>query len=344
MPQMAKNSGQVLHDGVFITVTWPDDAFESQLQTFDDTIGSTEWWKTTSAEYGIGVAKGGGHVQIKDPAPMAITDDQIQQWLVDRVADKTLPPPTDQTVYILYYPQMTTISASGAGDSCTSFGGYHNFTYVPVDGAQVPASYAVIPRCPGYMNAAPTFDDLTVTVSHELNEAATDPHPAVGTMGYYLADGTPWNLAGGESSDLCEFVSSVTEGMYAVTRTWSNANAKLGQQPCVPVPPDPQNMPFFNAGLVNDWFHPKAGQTVETDVQCYSFGPLPNEMTLTTQAHSKGILTMTLSKPTCKNGDVVKLSIAVGTSAVSGKAYHFTLTATVDKDHSHLWRGQVSVK
>src|SRR5262249_2704509 len=150
-----------------------------------------------------------------------------------------------------------------------------------------------LPRCDS------DKDSLTTAASHELTEAATDPYPEYGSMGYDLIKKSPWNPAGGEIADLCEFVSGVPEGSYTVTRAWSNENAKLGQQPCVPVPTDNADIPYFNAGIVNELQTAKAGDTLTTEVDCYSFGPLPNDLTLQTQANSSNILTFEFDKPTC---------------------------------------------
>lgn len=345
-PEMVNEGGVTLHDPVIVTVTWPNDPMESFVQTFDDTIGGTAWWAATTSEYGVGPATAGGHVSIVDAAPAAMTSTEVEQWILDRVADNTLPKPTDQTIYALYFPDTTTITLEGpgGGPSCAAFGAYHGFVTDTIDSASMQYQYAVVPRC------APDQALMTYNASHEFIEASTDPHvngpPGPFGSAYYLygnaAGVSPWNSAGGEDADLCEFVGGTTEGPYSVTRGWSNAAAKIGDQPCVPVAPDPQGIPFFDGAIVKDMLKAHPGDTVTTDIDCYSFGPLPGPITLSHQGGMKSKVTVAFDKTTCVNGDVVKASLTLAATAVKGTNYGYRITATLDMNHSHLWRGMVT--
>jgi hypothetical protein len=339
MPVMPDHGGAVLHDPVIVTVTYDGDPERDFLETFGDTIGATDWWKAVHDEYGVGPGSSGGHVHLAEAAPTVIKDSEIQQWLAQRIGDATLPAPTDQSIYVLFYPAETTITLDmpGGGDSCQSFGGYHNSTVVNVGGTDIPVAYAVIPRCD---NSEPS---LTVTTSHELTEASTDPHPIFGQLGYMLTKKTAWNPAGGENADMCEFVSGVQEGPYYVTRAWSNANAKLGDQPCVPVPDDPDGLPYYNAGIKDEIMKAPPGGTVSTNVYCYSFGPLPNPMTLQGQTYGKNKLTFTFDPPTCENGTIVKMTVQVSDAATVGRDYSYQLLAQLNDQSAHLWRGMITV-
>src|SRR4051812_37005421 len=44
MPQIPNLGGVVLHDPVIVTVTFPSDDLEADVQKFDDEIGSLKWW------------------------------------------------------------------------------------------------------------------------------------------------------------------------------------------------------------------------------------------------------------------------------------------------------------
>jgi hypothetical protein len=78
--------------------------------------------------------------------------------------------------------------------------------------------------------------DLEISASHEFIEAATDPFPDTNT-GYGLTDpADPWTFTGGEVADLCEEQNTEESG-FGAQRIWSNAAAKAGGPPCVPVPP-----------------------------------------------------------------------------------------------------------
>jgi hypothetical protein len=126
-----------------------------------------------------------------------------------------------------------------------------------------------------------------------------------------------------------------------VTRAWSNENAKIGQQPCVPTPTD--DLPYFNAGIVNEILKAAPGETVTTEVDCYSFGPLPNDMALEAQPFANGALSFQFDPPKCKNGGIVTLSITAAETATPGTDYHYQLLARLNADKAHLWRGLISV-
>lgn len=339
MPEMPSHGGAVLATPDLVTVTFASDALASFAETFDDFLVGTAWWPAVHDEYGVGKATSTKHVRLEGAAPGAITDAELQTWLKDQIGAGNLPVPDDQTLYVLYFPRGTSITLAGAGQSCSAFGGYHDATWVDVGGGKtVNAAYAVIPRCGNRGN------DLTVTVSHEVTEAATDPRPRSARAGYNITEQIAWNLAGGENADLCEFVSPVSEGGYDLTRAWSNANARIGQQPCVPVPPDPTGTPYFNAGVTNEDVYAKAGESVVVDVQCYSFGPLPNPITVEAQPFSAQNLDFSFSPSTCKNGETIKMTITVSPNARAGTTYHYSLLASISADIGHLWRGQVTVE
>ncbi len=337
-PQIPNHGGVTLHDPVIVTVTWPNDSLETYVETLDDTIGTFAWWPTWANDYGVGPATGGGHVPLTEAAPATISDDQVQTWLDSKIQDGTMPAPTDQTIYALYFPSSTTVTipqSEGGGSSCGSFLGYHNSFTSSYMGQSIPIAYAVINRCGSDQG------QLTETASHEFSEAATDPHPLTGGLAYMIISDSPWTVAGGEVGDMCSEVGGVTEQGYSLTRVWSNSAAAKGDQPCVPNP-DP-TMPFFDAGLEHDTLTANAGETVTTKVDCYSFGPLPNAMTLQAQPYSPQSLTITFDKPTCNNGDVVTMSVAVDASATHGTDYHYDILAQLDPMTGHVWRGMVHV-
>jgi hypothetical protein len=91
------------------------------------------------------------------------------------------------------------------------------------------------------------LDAVTKSTSHELVEAATDPFyytkPAFSSADVEHA---AWTLATvGEVADMCEFESKdgVRLGSFLAQRSWSNAAAAAGHDPCVPALAEP----FFTA-------------------------------------------------------------------------------------------------
>lgn len=342
MPQIPNQGGSVLKDPVIVTVTFPGDALEAQEQKFGAEVGDLKWWSTVHDSYGVGAAKSGGNVSITVPPAAAMTADELEIWVQDRITDGTLPAPTDQTIYALYFPITTTISFDanqGGGSLCQEFLGYHSSINATVGTGTVPTAYAVIGQCGG-------IDSVTETASHEFTEAATDPHPINGVPGYVLLKNSPWTTLGGENGDMCAGVSGVVENGWSLTRVWNNPNAAEGNQPCVPVP-EPLNgevLPYFNAAIVTDTLKANPGDTVSTEVDCYSFGPLPADMQLVGQAFSKKTLQFSFDKDTCTNGDKVTMSITVAATAKHGTDYHYSLLAQLDANTAHAWRAMVHVK
>ena len=341
MPQIPRNGGDVLHDPSVVTVTFPDDPLEDKIDAFADQVGSLSWWSTVHADYGVGPATNAGHVTIADAPPRVIKDSEIQAWIQARITDGTLPAPTDQTIYTLYYPASTTVRidpSQGGGASCQVFLGYHSAFDVTYQGQATTIAYAVVNRCGD-------LDMLTVTASHELTEASTDPHPIdSSTAGYITLDDNAWTVLGGENGDMCAGVSSTTEAGWTLTRVWSNSAAARGDQPCVPTP-DSGGVPFYDAGIVKESLLARRGTTVSTEVDCYAFGALPAPMTLSAlPANSPGPLKFSFDRSTCNDGDKVTMSITVASTAQRGADYHYTLLAKLDEQHGHIWRGLVHVQ
>ena len=128
--------------------------------------------------------------------------------------------------------------------------------------------YAVIPTCPYYMldpnHAGPTgsfqLDRMTVATTHEVMEAVTDPFATHKKPAYNgVSDGfLEWEIpAGGEVADMCVRLTGSLDAWtlrpaglpYLLQRTWSNAAAGSGHDPCVPAPPGPY---FVSAPLLPD--------------------------------------------------------------------------------------------
>ncbi|MFT3774514.1 MAG: hypothetical protein QM820_54855 [Minicystis sp.] len=272
MPVITNHGGKLLHDPVIVTVTFPGDPLAGKLEAFGDEVGSLDWWQKAVGPYGAQAATSGGNVRIAEAPATRISDDEVSAWVASKIDDGTFPPPTDQTLYTLYYPASTTVTLDSAV-SCQTFLGYHSaFQYDMGNGRTMPVAYTVINRCG-------SLDQVTETASHEFAEAASDPHPlTVDTLGYMLLSSNAWTILGGENADMCAGVSGVRENDWALTRVWNNQNAARGQQPCVPAMEG--STPYFNAGIVNDTISAQPGTTVTTEVDCYSFGPLPAPMQL----------------------------------------------------------------
>ncbi len=141
-------------------------------------------------------------------ASTTLSDADIQTELDGQIAAGKLPAPSDDSLYMIYFPAGVSISVDGQG-SCSSFCAYHEGFKSPKTGASI--YYGVMPVCGfGCGTADTTFNSLTAVSSHECMEAVTDPFPTAGdTPAYPQA----WNDAGGqEIGDLCTSGNSTVTG------------------------------------------------------------------------------------------------------------------------------------
>jgi hypothetical protein len=156
----------------------------------------------------IGHGKRTGTVKLPSPAPAtSVSDTAIRKFLQNRLAAKRggLPKPSPNSLYFLFLPPGVRVSAFG-GLSCQSFCGYH-------DAISKKIFYAVMPfpGCSGCRGGVAVVDALTLTSSHELCEAITDPIPG---NGWYDDNN-------GEIGDICAWQSKKL-GQYTVQQEWSN--------------------------------------------------------------------------------------------------------------------------
>ena len=232
-PQVVSLGGAVLAAPKVVPVFFSgDDAAQATIEQFLRALPPSTWWPTTTHEYGVGALTIAPSIVSSDAPPT--TDAALQTWLQTN-ADGThagWPAPDANTIYTVFLPAGVTLTAGGK--SCVSFGGYHSEAM----GANS-LVYALIPRCNSNRFPGP-LDDTTIATSHEIVEASTDPHvytaPAFVRLdpNHYVMNRTP----GGELGDMCEYVDTAYQplvGAFYVQRTWSNASALAGHDPCVPV-------------------------------------------------------------------------------------------------------------
>ena len=234
-PQVVTDGGHVLAaprvQPLFFT---GDDAMQAQVEQFLGQLATSDYWTTTTGEYGVGALTILPTMVLTDTPPT--TDDALHTLLETKV-----PAPDASTIYAVFLPTGVTLSTPDGGKSCQDFGAYHDED-VPAGGGSI--VYALMPRCPGQGNGDTDLDEVTISTSHELIEAATDPTVET-TPAFGDADAAHWTWAvtpGAEVGDFCEYVDTAYAplvGTFNVQRTWSNAAAKAGHDPCVPAAPGP---------------------------------------------------------------------------------------------------------
>jgi hypothetical protein len=288
LPIVTNLGGPILDSPEIILVTFAGDPLASQLSAFADAVGTTHWWDTVRQGYCaksgtpcLGPAKHVSSVVLPafDPVVEASgLDDNasdtssMKQFIRAQITAGLLPPPTSESVYMIFFPDGLSIRTFDAYLSCDDWAGYHSSTPLvprvidPPDGGDDAGpdpefAYIVLPRC------QETLDQLTRAASHELIESATDPN--VDENAYFLTD-TIWAaiFGGNEIADLCVDVftqqDTIVESGLTLQRVWSNDAVAIGADPCVPAT---TTAPYFNTAPPSDVLRivPQVPTTIELD-------------------------------------------------------------------------------
>lgn len=220
-PQLTYRNGPLLTNVEVFTLFWgsgwqkaPASGLISQINQFFTYIVASPLIDQL-AEYSvagktIGHGKFLGTLTVTSPAPgKTVQDSAIQNLVQQQITSGAVPKPGPNTLYVVYVESGVTVEQGGSG-SCQSFCGYHDSF-----GSNIFYGVLPYPDCAGCTGGQDTFTALTVTTSHELCEAITDPIPG---QGWYDDNN-------GEIGDICAWKTK-TVGKYTVQQEWSN---KAGQ-------------------------------------------------------------------------------------------------------------------
>jgi hypothetical protein len=157
-------------------------------------------------KYSIQHGKRTGSVALTSPDVSKTVDDAaIQKMIQQQIAAGKLPAATLDLLYFVFLPSGVTVTQGGSA-SCKAFCGYHDAIANDIFYAVMP-----FPDCSGCSSSLSNFDALTVTASHELCEAITDPVPGEGW----------YDNQNGEIGDICAWQTKKV-GSYTVQKEWSN--------------------------------------------------------------------------------------------------------------------------
>jgi hypothetical protein len=356
MGQLSNNGGAILTAPVLVTVTWDGDTGRGSFEAFGDGIGASSYWSAAVGEYGVGATTSGSanHAHVGSAPPAQMSDNDIHNFISSNVGS-LLPQPTSQTIYVVYLSTSTSLVFNNQNACQAGVGGYHDS--FAVNNAQV--AYAVLPRCG---NDAQTI----AAASHEIGEAATDPHPtsAPGIAGFddpYLVFDL-WQRGNDENGDACEFFkdSYYTEPQpfaFSVQRLWSNKAGPLGHSPCQPyaatyfnmAPLDMQDITVDlsqNGGPANfktKGYTAALNQTIQIPLGFYSDAATTGPWTVTAAESNPlvnpvtGRLTLSVdsTKPSGVNGEETYLNVTV-TQVSPLKAEMLTVISTLGSTKHYL--------
>ena len=361
-PQDEKGTGTVLSSPKIVPIVFSGDPALPSIQAFTGALGASDYWRATTAEYGVAAATASAPIVVSPTeigATMTVKD--IETFLATHL-DGThagWPTPDASSIYILFFPTGITVqNGSVTSNSCVNFNGFHHAAKV----GGLTVAYAVIPRCVGF--ASLTGDDaFTVPASHELIEAATDPFTER-AFARIDQDHTVWNLfPAGELADLCDVDSDAVykpAGLgFAVQRSWSNAAVLAGLGPCVPVPDG--NVYFAAVPVLTDDVDITAsnftgdlsgttkgvqiplGESRTIDLALFSTASLaaPFRVSMSDVPALQGgaeELTFVLDVPSGVNGDILHATITrIKNGSIGGT--QFAVKATGGTKTFHYWFG-----
>ncbi|MCU1278061.1 MAG: hemagglutinin protein [bacterium] len=247
-PNLAYGGGPLMQHVKVVDVFWsPNYKYKTMLESFYKAILQSayfDWlveYNTTSYK----ISRGTFVTSFEDtnPAPAATaTVKQVnpETYLKSLLATAgKLPPPDDDTIYIMYFPDRID-PTDGQGSSCVvPSGSYCAYHASYTDGSGQNVRYAVMPDmdAAGCMTGCGPvgFPSVTDVSSHELIEAVTDPDNGTG-----WADPNPnQQLNCGEIGDICATGGTMEVGIVAgftVQKEWSNkANACITVDPSIMV-------------------------------------------------------------------------------------------------------------
>jgi len=379
--QIVNNGGLVMTTPIIVPITWNTDMAQSTFDAFVDTLGASNFWHQAVSEYGVQAATSGtdNHVHMTTPPPMTLTDSDLQNMVstnagVPTDAGVMWPAATDQTIYAFFLPPGTSLDIGGQGgsqDACSAgVGGYHE--QVALVGGAV-TSYAVVPSCT-FRPGTTATQQSTMSMSHELAEAATDPHPNDKPNGYEGFD--PEHFAfdyfqqfQSEIGDACEFfqdsfyLDQEASFSYWVQRQWSNKSAAGGHDPCVPATSDP----YFNvtpldlvdvkideqqlggsAASLTRGIHVPAGQSATFQIGFFSDGPTSGPWTIKAvpgsgirPSRSTPTISATIDKTSGQNGEKAYVTVTVKSQGALFAGEIVTVTSTLGgvSHYMPIWIG-----
>jgi hypothetical protein len=366
MPQVISAGGPVMAAPKIVEITFQGDTLQGDIDSFmQQFANATAYWKGATAEYGVGPLTAVTSVALAETAAANLSDSAVQTWLKEKILMGQVPAADENTIYMIYYPQGTTVTM-GTGSLCgmtdaNDFQGYHDDFAISA-GKYV--TYAIAGRCPSPVAGLPEIDEVSAEASHELVEAATDPLPTDNPA--YIAvdaDHLVWELISGpEVADMC---AANPDAFFTppgisdlVQRVWSNAAAAAGHDPCEP----DGTTPYFNSAPVLDdtvqipntvfgaletkGVQIPVGTSKTIEVDLYSDGPTSGpwqvsgiDLSSVFFGSAKPALSFSFDKSEGQNGDKLNLTITALAAGPLG-ASPFWIESDLGKV-SKFWVGVV---
>lgn len=339
LPHVEFHGGRFLRNPEVHTVTFAGDdpALVARLERFGDIITTSSWWRAVvegycaGADDCVGDGSPGGHVRVAERLPGEVTPPDIEAILTRAAAAGRFGAIDPNTLAVTYLPPGVALTDAEVPRYCDGPRALHH-TFL-LDGAIVP--YALIPRC-GDEEA------LTVSASHEILEATTNPEPT--DRGFAFGQDSSnlgFMAAGIEPADPCGLLRRdgpwpIVEG-FAVHRAWSNRAASVGTDPCVPAPADRTYLALVPRAATVRLTEP--GTTATVVVEGAGDHPTApwsiSAVDLTGRQEGRAYLDVALDRQTIATGAPATLTLTLRRPRPSGPIVVALISTAAG--HSHLW-------
>jgi hypothetical protein len=241
LPRIEYRGGPFLRSPAITTVTFTGDdpARVARLERFGEQVAQSDWWRAVTDSYCakpadcIGLGKAARSVRLDKALPRRVRDVDVEALLEAEALSGTLSTLDGHALVIAYLPAGVVMSDAFSPRYCDA--GPRAFHRL-LRAADISIPFAVIPRCGDEA-------ETTITASHEILEATTNPDP--NKPGFRLPAGSAtvaFAGLGAEPADPCNLINRdrprAAVGRFAVQRAWSNRAAAAGTDPCVPARPE----------------------------------------------------------------------------------------------------------
>ncbi len=214
-PPITYQGGTIVAAPDIVTITYPGDPLASQFATFGASVAASSYWDAIRAGYCgsgsvlLGDGPAGTTVALTTAPAASYTDSAqggastFQTYLAGLITGEPVPAPTDNTIYMFYFPTTTTITPRRLAE----LPGLRRLPQRDDDG-HAAGHLRDHPGVPGAADDAddrhpPEHDDHRQPRGHrDLPPTAARPSPSTSTLNDPATFG--WDdVQGGEVADLC---------------------------------------------------------------------------------------------------------------------------------------------
>ncbi len=257
-PKILKQSGSPIANVRVVPVFFQGDTDETRVLDMLGKYVASASFHAASTEYGVQSATVAPAIHVTDPAPALWSG--LNAWIASSLDGShvewgaTDPATLASSVYVVFTPSRWKFDAML--DGC--YIGPSLIESVTVGGASDAGADAgpatrvavgVVMKCT--LEALSVADSVTAAISAVVLAAATDPPPSPAWRGIDAPHANWGNIIGANQiTSLCGipvpgYTVAPADVGYRIVRSWSNAAAAAGHDPCVPA--FAPSLPYFNS-------------------------------------------------------------------------------------------------